>query len=89
MRLHAASILVCDCSISDYVCGVQLWEWLRQDRNSSGGSEEYLGISSIGNNPNGKAATVLRHRDLLRWIDKTRASRYYMELFQYGCGHGG
>src|ERR1700687_450673 len=42
MRPHAASILVRDCSAPDYVCGVQLWKWLKQDQNSNGGREEYL-----------------------------------------------
>src|SRR5258708_3132328 len=87
MRPHAASIVVCDCSVSNYVCGVQLWEWLRQDRNSSGGRKEYLGVPGIDHTPDGKASTVLRHSDLLRRIDKVSASRHYMELFQYGCGH--
>src|ERR1700687_3798332 len=89
MRPHAASIRVCVCPVFNYVCGVQLWQWLWQDRNSCGGREEYLGVPRIDHNPNGKAATVLRHGDLLRWIDKIRADRHYMELFQYGCRHGG
>jgi hypothetical protein len=76
-------------SVFGFVCGVRLWEWLRQDRNSSGSREEYLNIPRIGHNPDGKAATVLGHRDLLRWIDKICASWPYMELFQYGRGHGG
>jgi hypothetical protein len=66
-----------------------LRKWLKQDRNSSGGREEYLGVPRIDHNPDGKAATVLRHGDLLRRIDKICASRHYMEFFQYGCGHGG
>jgi hypothetical protein len=66
-----------------------LREWLRQERNVNGGREEYRRISRIGHDPDGKAATVLRDGDLLRWIDEVPGSRAHMELFEYGCGHGG
>jgi hypothetical protein len=89
MRPHVASFRVFDCSVSDYRCGVQLWGWLTKVRDSSTGREDYIGIPRIDHNPDGKTATVLRDGDLLRWIDSIRASRHYMELFQYGCGHGG
>jgi hypothetical protein len=89
MRPHAVSIVVCHCSVFDAVYGVQLRQWLRQHWNSNGGREEHHGISRIGHNPDGKAATVLRHRNLLRWIDEIPANRHDMELFQHSRGHGG
>jgi hypothetical protein len=54
MRPHVASFRVCDCSVSDYRCGVQLWGWLTQVRESSTGREDYIGIPRIDHNPDGK-----------------------------------